>query len=255
MYIPPKLLYGLPPLFSFSLPRCQKTEVWPSSALLFLPPAMPSAPTSSAFLPYEIARPFAIQHFLLFYPNLPYVPVPIFALPCANNLRQSPRVVAFALASSLSPSRKSRRRSRPRAVAVALAPKPSRRRRRAVAGPTQTPCIAVPVAVALAPSPKQTPCIAGVNCPSVPGHQGPSNILQDHGCGRRIQRISCSAKLQSATTISRHSCGPDITSLQLLFKQFGRLEVSIKSVSRSHRRACSLPVTASQSPFLERLNM
>ncbi|MQM01899.1 hypothetical protein Taro_034658 [Colocasia esculenta] len=30
---------------------------------------------------------------------------------------------------------------------------------------------------------------------------------------------------------------------------FGRLEVSIKSVSRSHRRDCSLPVAASQSPL------
>ncbi|MQM18718.1 hypothetical protein Taro_051713 [Colocasia esculenta] len=33
---------------------------------------------------------------------------------------------------------------------------------------------------------------------------------------------------------------------------FGRLEVSIKSASRSHRRACSLPVAASQSPLSER---
>ncbi|MQM09846.1 hypothetical protein Taro_042729 [Colocasia esculenta] len=130
---------------------------------------MPSAPTSTAFLPYEIARPSAIQHFLLFYPNLPYVPIPILALPCADNLRQSPRVVAVSLAQK--PSRQS-----PHAVvvAVALAPSlsPSRQSPRDVAGPTQTPCIAVAVAVALAPSPKQTPCIAGVNCPSVPGHQG-----------------------------------------------------------------------------------
>ncbi|MQL94630.1 hypothetical protein Taro_027292 [Colocasia esculenta] len=33
---------------------------------------------------------------------------------------------------------------------------------------------------------------------------------------------------------------------------FGRLEVSIKSASRSHCRACSLPVAASQSPLSER---
>ncbi|MQL84738.1 hypothetical protein Taro_017229 [Colocasia esculenta] len=33
---------------------------------------------------------------------------------------------------------------------------------------------------------------------------------------------------------------------------FGRLEVLIKSVSRSHRRACSLPIAASQSPLSER---